>query len=60
MSEGKMPEICRWDSTGEGNIFETECGDTFQLFDGTPSENRMNFCPYCGKGLKEEVFNGAC
>lgn len=59
MTTPKTTEVCRWQSSGEGDIYETECGDTFQIFEGSPSDNHMEFCCYCGRKLKEEVFNGA-
>ena len=26
----------------------SECGETWNLIDGTPKDNDMNFCPNCG------------
>lgn len=39
------PEICYW---------KTGCGNSFYFTDGTPADNRMKFCCYCGKLLKQE------
>ena len=46
---------CRWSppSNFEIDYWETECDNAFNLIDGTPSENGMKFCPYCGKKLIE-------
>jgi hypothetical protein len=43
---------CQWENDGEGN-WETGCGDAFVILDGTPAENKMMFCCYCGKRIKE-------
>lgn len=39
------PEICCW---------ETRCGNSFYFTEGTPADNRMKYCCYCGKLLKQE------
>ena len=49
-----MIEECVWSLDCEGN-WETSCEETFVLIDGTPSENRLNYCPYCGKPLRDDV-----
>ena len=43
---------CAWECDSEGN-WVTDCGGTFILNEGTPGDNRMAFCCYCGKSLKE-------
>ena len=43
---------CAWECDSEGN-WETGCGGTFILNEGTPGDNRMAFCCYCGKPLME-------
>jgi hypothetical protein len=48
-------KTCTWTEDSDGN-WETDCGETFILNDGTPKENHMKFCCYCGKPLKEERF----
>jgi hypothetical protein len=35
----------------ESNNWESACGDIFYFEDGSPEENGMKFCPYCGKPL---------
>ena len=45
---------CRWAQDDNG-VWETECGNMFECDDGTPYENDMNFCPYCGGKLVEFV-----
>lgn len=29
----------------------TDCGESFDITEGTPTENHMRFCCYCGKPL---------
>lgn len=38
-----------WDS----DCWETTCGNAFTLNDGTPRDNRMRFCCYCGLKLAQ-------
>ena len=50
-------KYCVWtaDEHDDYSIWETDCGNTFQLeYDG-PEENKMKFCCYCGKLLKQEA-----
>lgn len=51
--ETARPKRCRWvnDDPDGWNTWETECEATFQLNDGTPQDNGMKFCPYCGGEL---------
>lgn len=45
---------CIWADAGEEwGYWETSCNNAFVLIDGTPYENKMRFCPYCGKPLEE-------
>lgn len=45
---------CVWTEAYEGNgPWEVGCGHDFEL-DGTPSENGMKFCCFCGAELQEE------
>jgi hypothetical protein len=41
---------CAWGADDDG-IYETECGNAFQLNDGTPADNNMVYCCYCGRLL---------
>lgn len=49
---------CGWTMDNEG-WWETDCGHVFVLNDGTPSQNRMGFCCYCGSKLVEMVCQNA-
>jgi hypothetical protein len=45
---------CLWAlEDDDAGVWETECGGAFILIEGTPTENNMAFCPYCGKRLSE-------
>ena len=43
-------KYCNWKQDEEDN-YETDCGDDeiFSITDGTPKQNKMKYCPYCGK-----------
>ena len=40
---------CRWVDCEE--YYDTECGGAFTLNSGTPADNSMVFCPYCGEKI---------
>ena len=45
-------EACVWiEDDNEGNWY-TACGDTFVLLEGSPAENNMRHCPFCGLALQ--------
>lgn len=46
---------CCWDNTGD-DTWETYCGKSFVLIDGTPSKNDMHFCCYCGARITEVPY----
>jgi len=43
---------CEW-KKGYMNNWETSCNDSWLMIIGTPFENRMKFCPYCGRKIEE-------
>jgi hypothetical protein len=48
-------KVCGWHQDDEGDTsWATSCGKYFVLNEGTPLENEMVFCPYCGQVLQEE------
>lgn len=53
MARTKKPigPVCRWTEADEG-YFDTDCGHAFVLNTGTPPENHMRFCAYCGRALQ--------
>ncbi len=41
--------VCRWDQMEEDHCgWETSCQEAWSTTVGTPTENRMAFCPFCG------------
>ena len=43
-------ETCEWKDVGE--YWETGCEGAFCITAGTPKNNEMEYCPYCGKEIK--------
>jgi hypothetical protein len=59
LGKEKAPVIpCTWQEDEDGN-WNTSCGEIFIIIDSTPDENHMKFCCYCGKPLKQAVFEEA-
>lgn len=55
-----MSDKCKWSEwstlIGEPtNNFDTSCGHTFTLNEGTPTENEMKFCCFCWKEIEVAV-----
>lgn len=50
-----MSRICGWVENSEGT-WATGCGHLFELNDGSPSENSMKFCCFCGCKLEETKY----
>jgi hypothetical protein len=47
-----QPDKCEWAQEDESSdAWDTGCGSTFLINDGTPSENGMRYCCFCGKTL---------
>lgn len=49
----KEKRFCEWQYVDLDDYYKTSCGDAFYFIDGNLSDNRMNFCPYCGLPIKE-------
>jgi hypothetical protein len=45
---------CEWKNNGMDTLWDTSCGETFLLSEGTPLENGMRYCCYCGGKLYEK------
>lgn len=45
-------DLCCWKEDSNG-AWWTDCGNGFELMDGSPLDNGMKFCCYCGKRLCE-------
>lgn len=44
---GNKLDRCRWKQDSDG-FYQTTCNGAFSIDVGTPKENKMIFCPYCG------------
>lgn len=46
-------DVCEWRLCDEeANVYDTSCRNPHILIEGTPRENKYEFCPYCGKKIK--------
>jgi hypothetical protein len=43
---------CGWEKDDNGNWSAT-CGEMFILLDGTPAENKLRYCPFCGRKITQ-------
>jgi hypothetical protein len=47
-------DSCNWQQEDcESDCWSTDCGNLFSINDGTPSDNQMAHCCYCGKKVTE-------
>ncbi len=53
MAAKAKQEPCLWTEDTEGG-WTFSCGLRWWLDEGTPKQNGMNFCPRCGKRLKQK------
>ena len=44
---------CGWFEDHYG--WETGCGHRFEINDGTPFENDMRYCPFCGSPIDQHT-----
>lgn len=42
---------CTW--TEDCGPYSTDCGHYFETIDGTPADNDMLFCCYCGRRIED-------
>ena len=47
------PDTCTWcqDGDSDSSMYQTSCRQYFDVTDGTPEDNKMRWCCYCGKRL---------
>ena len=52
------PGTCTWcqDGDSDSGVYATSCRHYFDLNDGTPEDNKMQWCCYCGKRLMQELI----
>jgi hypothetical protein len=47
-------QSCLWSRADDDtDCWETSCDQAFSIIDGTPAENSMKFCTFCGKPVEE-------
>lgn len=49
---------CIWTYDDNHDYWETTCGNLFVIIEGTPVENNMVYCPYCGGRLLDKALRG--
>jgi hypothetical protein len=55
-AEPKREPTCLWSHADDDtDVWETSCGHAFTIIDGTPGDNHMEFCCYCGRPLEQEI-----
>ena len=47
-------KTCTWAYDDLYDFWATACGESFIITEGDPKENKMAFCPFCGKPIKEK------
>jgi len=47
-------KTCTWTYDDLYDFWETSCGESFIITEGDPTENKMLFCPFCGRSIKEK------
>ena len=54
LAEQKMVIMpCKWTLLDDDfNTYSTGCGELFCIENGTPKENKLKFCAYCGRKLE--------
>ena len=58
LAQQDEPETCTWHQDGDSDsgVYATSCRHYFNLEDGTPEDNKMQWCCYCGKKLVQELI----
>ena len=50
-------ETCQWKQIdADHNDYETGCGELFSISEGTPDENELKFCFFCGKLMAQALL----
>ena len=49
---------CGWKENEDGQ-YETTCGHCWEFNNGGPAENKVTFCPYCGKAISVRAARAA-
>jgi hypothetical protein len=49
-------DICVWSQdSDDGDTWDTGCGEHYIINDGTPEENNMKFCTFCGLKVEQSL-----
>ena len=58
LAQQDEPETCTWHQDGDSDsgVYATSCRRFFNLDDGTPEDNRLAWCCYCGRKLLQELI----
>ena len=51
--EIEVKKECEWEYDKETDSYDTDCENKFSIIEGTPKDNEMIFCPYCGAKIKD-------
>jgi hypothetical protein len=51
----KQEVVCEWKQEEYEDCWESSCGETWIIDEGTPVENGMNYCAFCGHPLKQQL-----
>ena len=46
-----MSKECRWTQDEDG-VWQTDCDNSYEIIEGTPRDNHMRYCCFCGKVLR--------
>lgn len=49
-----MTDTCEW-IVDEDGVWHTDCKNEYVIIEGTPKENKMNYCCFCGRKITEVV-----
>ena len=57
-AEPGQTDTCTWwqDGDSDSGLYQTSCRNYFAITDGTPKDNEMRHCCYCGKKLTQELI----
>jgi rRNA maturation endonuclease Nob1 len=55
MIDASTITTCKWKYQEDAyeEHWTTECGEAFVFFEGSPKDNHIRFCPYCGKPIEQ-------
>jgi len=52
--KGAKLKTCKWElDNPDWNNWLTSCGNIFQIMNGTPADNYMKYCCYCGLNIEQ-------